>query len=168
MAKILVHDCTIWIHFQWGSSWHLALKYLDSNLDQELIRKGRTKGCFLWQQSRAWHWEPEGFDSCPITNTPRFYSVTAWVQWTLLGCSVTASNKACWERNHCSPLHWWSFGEIQYCWLWEVEVADTDDTYSNSSSASSMLVIYSFKWVASRRDRDGEPVLFMVAEMLWR
>lgn len=45
------------------------------------------------------------------------------------------------------------------------EVANTDDTHGNSSSAGSLPVIYSYKRIASRRDRDEESVLFMLAKM---
>lgn len=93
------------------------------------------------------------------------FTVSPVSRQTLLGSYVTASNKVCCERNHGSLLHWWSFGEIQYCGLWEVEVANTDDTHGNSSSACNLPVIYSYKGTASRRDRDGESVLFMLAKM---
>lgn len=46
-----------------------------------------------------------------------------------------------------------------------MEVANTDDTHGNPSSACNLPVIYSYEGIASRRERNGESVLFMLAKM---
>lgn len=46
-----------------------------------------------------------------------------------------------------------------------MEVANTDDTHGNSSSAWDLPVIYSYKGTASRKDKDGGSVLIMLAKM---
>lgn len=46
-----------------------------------------------------------------------------------------------------------------------MEVVNIDDIYSNLLLVCNLLVIYGYKGIVVRRDRDGESVLFMLVKM---